>query len=144
MASYGSASISKLEAFRASNMAGGLVATRVSYLSIPEPFLPDGFIPNAARKLFYLCNPLFLEFYDCASLAKEVFLATLNSSLLAAGAVLKRVGLKVVLDVLARLLTTSYVRSKLGFVLRVFCLRAFFVFREAADLGSFYRFTKLS
>ena len=121
-------------------MAGGLVATRVSYLSNCEPV---GLIPNAARKLFCLCNPLYLEFCDCASLAKEVFLSAFNSSFFA-GAVLKRVGLKVVLDVLARLLTTSYVRSKLGFGLRLFCFFAFFEFIEAADLGSFYRFTKLS
>ena len=116
-------------------MAGGLVARRVSYLSMPE-LEPIGFIPKVARKL--CC--LFIEFCDKASLMLEVYLATLNSSGLA-GLVPKRVGLKVVADVQARLLTMSEERSKLGFVLIVLCLRPFFV--ELADLGSL-RFTKLS
>ena len=90
-------------------------------MSMPEI---TGFMPKAARKLLFYSFGLFIFiFYDRA------------------GLVPKRLGLKVLLDVLARLLAISDYRSKLGFGLRVFCLRPFFV--AAGDLGSL-RFTKLS
>ena len=50
---------SKLDAIRASEIFGGLVATRVAYLSTSETM----FIPKAARKLFCLVM-LSLEFID--------------------------------------------------------------------------------
>ena len=114
-------------------MFGGLVARRVSYFLTPGE--PTGFMPKAARKLFCLFK-LLPDFYEMALLLNDVFLPALSSS---SGLVLffeNRVGSKVVLDVLARLFTTSCERSKLGLGLSVFYLRPFFV-AEAADFGSF-------
>ena len=114
-------------------MFGGLVARRVSYLSISGE--PTGFMPKAARKLYCLFK-LPPDFYDLALLLNDVFLPAFNSSSGLVLFLLKIVGSKVVLDVLARLFATSCERSKLGLGLSVFYLRPFFV-AEAADFGSF-------